>query len=462
MLDDGRLGIYGWLVEISESDYNARGQLSRELTRNVDSSGEASGRLVLTTFGWEAYPQLAARHMYDLAAEMRTIDTRTAAVIDRSVCTYSENWPSAPGLWSWNKTYRWDGEPGIGDFDFARWSGTQEPERGWVRTNRVLDITGNGLPRATTDIGGNQGGVIYDRTGRFPVAVCALADPTADEAAWYGFEEYEEGGGWQLTPAGTDPDGYITTGDAFTGRRRLAIPGDPANRIGLRRTFAPADAGQPFLLSCWIKTDPGFVPDPELAGWVVTIDGAAPIITAIPDTGGRWRFFHQVVDGVMPGEQITVEVFSRQDNRMLLVDAISFAPLHGRCTATVYDPVDRLPEATLDQTGTVTRYGYDRERRPVLTVRDGQPTDSGAEYDWRAYRPDSGFDPADPNAVLGLIARTTGSYTYFRHGDEWTRVWDASAGWQARDGELSFDGASGLGTLSLRDAVEAAPTTRPG
>jgi len=454
VLADGRLGIFGWIAEVSESEYNEKGQLSRTRARNVNSEGETTERLTLTTFAWEVYPALATRHMYHLAAEVRTVDTRTATVIDRSVSAYRENWPSVSGVWSRSKTYWWDGTPGVGDFDFAAWSEAGEPERGWLRTNQVLDVTSRGLARATRDIDGNVGGTIYDRSGRFPVAVCGLADPTAGQAGWCGFEEYEDAGGWQLTPDGTDPAEYITAGDAFTGRRRLAIPGDPAQRIGLRRTFSTAGDLQPSLLSCWIKTGPEFAADPELAGWQVTVGDADPIVSAIPDTEGRWRFFHQIVPGGTPGEPVTVEVFSRQDHRFLLVDAICFGPLHGRCTATVYAPGDKLPEAALDQTGTVTRYGHDRERRPVLTVRDGEPVDSGAEYFWRAARPGGSFDPADPNALLGLIARSSGSYTGFRHGDEWTRHWQASAGWETAHGQLRYDGASGPGTLDLRDSGE--------
>jgi len=453
VLDDGRLGIFGWITDVSESGYNARGQLSRVRGRNVDSSGQVTDQLTLTTFAWEVYPELAERHIYALAAETRTVDTSTAAIISRDVCTYRSDWPGAPGVWSWNKTYRWTGGDAAGEFDFAGWSGNSEPERDWVRTNLVLDLTSHGLARATADIGGNRGGLIYDTTGRFPVAMCALADPVADEAAWYGFEEYEDATGWQLTPPGTDPGEYITEGDAFTGRRRLAIPGDPAKRVGLSRTLRPAAAEQPFLLSCWLKTEPGFVTDPELAGWRVTVGRAEATVTAIPDTNGRWQFFHLIIQGARAGDEITVEVFSQQDHRPLLVDAIGFAPLYGRCSATVYDAVDKAPEATLELTGMVTRYGYNRARLPVLTIRDGEPADTGAEYNWRAHR-DGPFDPADPNANLGLIARTTGSYADFRHGEEWTRCWDASAGWRAHDGELRYDGTAGDGTLTLRDAAD--------
>jgi RHS repeat-associated protein len=453
VLDGGRLTLYGWIVAVSESDYNAKGQLSRVRNRNVDSSGQAAEQLTLTTFGWEVYPGLADRHIYDLAAEVRTVDTRTGDLVERSLSTYRDDWPSAPGVWALSKTYRWAGGAGADEFDFAAWSGPAEPHPGWVRTGEVLDITSRGLTRSTADLGDNVGGVIYDRAGWFPVATTALADPAADEASWYGFEDYEDSAGWELTPAGTDPAGYITVGDAFAGRRRLAIPADPARRIGLRRTFAPAHSDQPFLLSCWIKTGPGFVTDPAKAGWQVTIGGGTPAVTPISDTGGRWRFFHLIVTGAKSGDEIAVEIFSRQEQHLLLVDAICFSPLRGRTKATVYDPLDKLPEADLDQTGMVRRYCYNRLREPVLTVRDDDPVDSGAEYRWRDLRPSGRFDPADPDATFGLIARTAGAFGNFRHGDEWTANWQASAGWQARDGELHYDGSAGTGTLALRDAA---------
>jgi RHS repeat-associated protein len=454
VLDDGRLALFGWIIEVSEFDYNAKGQLSRVSSRNVDSTGQATDQLTLTTFGWEVYPGLASAHIYDRPAEVRTVDTRTGETVERSVSTYRDDWPAAPGLWAPSKTYHWDGSTGTGEFDFAAWSGPGEPDRGWVRTAQVLDVTAAGLPRSSSDIGDNVGGVIYDRAGWFPVATTALADPAAGEASWYGFEEYEDPAGWELTPAGTDPAAYITAGDAFAGRRRLAIPGDRDHRIGWQRTFAPANAAQPFLLSCWIKTGGGFVTDPEQAGWQVMIGGGDPVVTPISDTGGRWQFFHLVVTGAKTGDEISVEVFSRQDRHQLLVDAICFSPLRGRTKATVYDPADKRPQADLDQTGLVRRYCYNRLREPVLTVRDDDPVDSGGEYRWRAQRPGTRFDPADPDATFGLVARTAGAFGDFRHGDEWTAKWEASQGWRTADGELHYDGSAGTGTLALRDSGE--------
>jgi RHS repeat-associated protein len=475
VLEDGHLALFSWITDVSESDYNGKGQLSRVRNRNVDSTGQVSDQLTVTTFGWEVYPGLAARHIYDLAAEVRTVDTRTGEIIERSVSTYRDDWPSAPGVWVPSETYRWTGAADSVDFSFPGWPGwsgygqpgqhqpgqhqpgqhqpgQHQPGLGWVRTNKVLAVTGRGLVRSAADIGGNVGGIIYDRTGWFPVATTALADPAADEAAWYGFEEYEDAAGWELTPAGTDPASYITAGDAFAGRRRLSIPGDPGRRIGFRRTFAPAHADQPFLLSCWLKTFPGFVTDPEQAGWQVTIGGGRPAVTPIGDTGGRWQFFHLLVTGAKDGDEITVEIFSRQDRRPLLVDAICFAPSHGRTRATVYDPADLSPEADLDQTGLARRYCYNRLREPVLTVSDDDPTDSTADYRWRAQRPGARFDPADPDASFGLAARAAGAFGNFRHGDEWTADWEASAGWRIENGELRYDGSAGTGTLARRES----------
>ncbi|GIG88105.1 RHS repeat domain-containing protein [Plantactinospora endophytica] len=448
VLDEGQLGLFGWIGDVSEFEYNGRGQQHRTRVRNVNSAGQLTERLTVTTFAWEVYPALVERHLFDLAAEVRTVDTRTATVLDRSVSTYRNDWPDAPGVWSWSETYRWDGSPDVGEFDHRRWSGGAGPERGWVRTNRVLAVTPHGLPRATLDAGDNPGGIVYDRAGRFPVAVCGLADPSADEVSWYGFEEYEDTDGWRLTPDGTDPAEHITAGDAFTGRRRLVLPGG-SKRVGLRRSFVPARADQPFLLSCWVKTEPGFVPDPAVAGWQVTVGSAEPTVVPVPDTDGRWEYLHHVVTGAAPDDEITVEVFHSGAGGPVLVDAIGFGPLHGRLTATVYDPVDRLPEAMLDQTGSVRRIGYDHRRRPVLSVQDGQPVDAGVEYRWREHRPDGAFDPADPDAGLGIVARSDGGYADFRHGDEWTRSWAASPGWRSAGGRLHYDGTPETGTLTF-------------
>lgn len=461
LLKGDQLEVYGWLVTTTEYEYNGKAQLSRTINSNFDSEGKQEKLVAETTFAWEVYPEFARLNWLTPVAQTKSSNETKGTVTGITVTTFKEDWPLevAGKLWAPNKSFVWNGDPNAATFDFSKWSGATDPTAGWLKVGQILAITERALPISTSDAGSHTGGALYDAAHRFAVAVAANANPLSDEVNYYGFETYEDARGWTLTPPGENSDRYINKGDAFTGQRRLIIPGDPSQRIGLANSFTPADAAQQFLLSCWIKTAPGFVAGESLSGWQVRITGsegtANPLFIALPATNGRWQYFHTIIDpraaNVGTPRTIALEVYSQQDGRYLLVDDIAFAPLHGHCRASVYNPLDKTLTATVNFLGSVRRIVYDYLQRPVAEiVNDDLPHSLWVDYLWRQHR-DGAFDPTDPSGSFVINARGKGAYTNFWHGDEWEATWNASGQWLAGDGKLLHTGDT-LGALALRDA----------
>lgn len=461
LLDGGRLPIYGWRYDVAEAEYNARGQVARTIAHNVDSDGEPETLVTETTYAWEVYPELAQMNCLTPVAQSRTVNASRNVVTGSHAITYTRDWDGgAGGPWAPRRMYAWAGGQDQAVFAHAAVAAGADPGPDWIRTAEVLAVTPRALPVVTADLDGNLGGSLFDSEQRFAVAVAAGANPLAGEVTYFGFEAYEDAGIWSVTPAGTNPADYINAGDAFTGERRLIIPGDPARHIGLPGTLAPANGSQPFLLSCWIKTAPGFVADPALSAWEIRVTGtggpAPPLLVPLPATGERWQYFHTIIDPAVlqvgPITRLAMEVYSRQDHQYLLVDDVFCVPLHGRCRAAVYDPFDKSLLAKVDNLGNVRRFAYDHLRRPVAEMGDGDvPRSLWVDYLWRQHH-EGAFDPADPSASLMAAPRGGGTYTDFRHGDEWQAAWSASTGWAAGEGGLRFAGGA-RGSLAFRDGA---------
>ncbi|MFE0463199.1 RHS repeat-associated core domain-containing protein [Kitasatospora sp. NPDC058965] len=446
--DGTEVTVYAWLRTATSYEYNAKGQPCLELTENTDDTGATQRLGVRTRYAWEAYQALADRNCL-LPVGQVTAENLTAGVVTAStVTTYSDAW----GPWAAHREFEW---LGTGTPEFADRAVGADPGPDWLAVRQVLAVTDRAQPLAALDEGGHGAAVLYDRERRFAVATTAGADPRADEASYYGFEEYEDAGGWTLTPAGLDPARYITEGAAHSGSRRLAIPGDPQAPVGLTIDLAPARGDRPYQFSCWVCTEPGFVSDPDLAAWRITVrgeQGTAEIVTAVPATDDRWQWLHQPIDpqalGVGTMRSLTLTVTSRQDHRYLLVDDLAFAPVRAALRASVYAPDGQQQRGTVDILGDSRRIAYDLLDRPVVEVGpDGSPLSMSADRLWRSDR--ASFDPARPNGSLLVAFRGPGSFTDFRQGTQWRAQWQAGADWQQTPGLLRH-ASTGTGTLTLR------------
>ncbi|MFG2386048.1 RHS repeat-associated core domain-containing protein [Streptomyces avermitilis] len=440
--------VYGWLEAAAEYEYNAKGQPCLELTENIDDSGVTRRLSITTVYAWQTYQHLADLNCLVPVSQVTTADLTADVVTGSTVTTYSNAW----GPWAAHRAYEWRG---TGTPDFADWEPGADPGPDWLRARQVLAVTERAQPLAALDAGDHIAAVIYDSERRFAVATTASADPRADEASYYGFEEYEDADGWTLTPPDVDPADHINEGSAHSGSRRLAIPGDPDTAVGITNTLTPARGDRSYQLSCWVCTEPGFVSGSDLAAWQITVRGenrTAEIVTAIPATGDQWSWMHQLIDpralDVGTIQSVTLTLTSRQDHRYLLVDDIAFAPVQGSLSASVYSPDGQELRGTVDILGDSRRIAYDLLQRPVVEIGpDGSPLSMSADQLWRSDR--DSFDPERPNGSLMVALRGQGSFTDFRQGSQWQAQWKPSSGWRQTPGLLRHE-STGSGTLTLR------------
>lgn len=459
---DDSIDVYVAITRVTENEYNAQGQVARTVTANMNSRGQKEVIAEETRYAWEtgAYPELVEANLFTLEAEQTRRNLTTERVISREATTYQKTWPDVERpLWASHKFYTWDGTPGTQVFDFTAWSGEQEPPIGWIKSQEVLSISNQGLALETTDIDAIHASELYDRRGHFVVATFQNTSLDEEEGSYYGFEEYEDARQWQLQTASSGPSARIERGDAFTGERRLSLPGNMQERTGLRATFSPANGQQRYLLSCWVKTPGEAAAMLEDMGWEITLVGTEVVrrFIPLPATGNKWAYFHTLIDPQawdLPAfEQITFFAFNQRPDTEALVDNVCFVPFLGAMDATVVDIHLAHTTAEVSHVGNTRFLTYNRLQQPASeTGVDGKVKTLLSRYLWRQGSSEA-FNPADPNSILDVSARSGGFFANFRHGTEWQEHWSASNDWITRDGQLIYTGAD-RGTFML----DAAPT----
>ena len=441
------LAVSGSVKNVTESEYNSRGQVRRSVAYNCDSEGKAETLATVMRYGWEVYPEMEQANLLAPVAENASINETHGIITSIAVTTYRRDRDETP-RWGVHKNYLWNGAAGTEAFDFGAWSGGDEPSAGWLRITRTLASTVNGLTSETDDVDGLRSSVLFDRENRFAVASFSNASLAGQEATYYGFEDYEDPQGWSVVPAGPSGEGLVGPGESYTGLRRLAIPGDAGAARGLRTTLAPANGHQKFLLTCWAKTPAGFDRAEEFAGWEVTAGNNVSEKTLrlpIAPTDGTWRYRHFIVEpaqfGIESFDRIALFVTNRCQGVTLLVDSIAFVPLLGSYTATVYNR-DHIPIASLDMLGGTKQHLYDALMTPAGEIdAHSSPLILTANGFWRQDGAGT-FDPAKPNSALVIRPRAGGVYEDFHHGDEWRRSLEASENWSVIDRRLVHTGGS--------------------
>jgi RHS repeat-associated protein len=445
------------LAKITEYDYNEKGQLTVTATYNYNSEGQAERLTEEKKYGWEVYPQLLDINLLNLEVQTKNRNETKNVTTQLSVCVL-KNWSEDKGgnQWGLHKTYQWDGTAGQEIFDFQAWSLDGEPDSGWIKDSEIAGMTANGLVVETIDIDNIHRATLYDLKDRFAVAKFTNASITNHEAGYYGFEEYENPGGWSVFPATEPINEYIHEGDSYTGTRRLILQGKSGVKSGLKNTFQIQNNSKKFILSCWVKTSMNFSGAGNLSGWEISLGDSASKTVFVPvlPTNETWRYFYTIIDmaafGISAAVQIELFVFNMQAGEYMLVDDIGFAPFNSTYMAEIYETRYKLNTASVGLTGETRRIGYDSFQMPVVTVGDGeQPQKLSAGYTWRKYHDD--FDPADPNSLLAITVRTGGIFESFHHGNQWTNHWEASNGWELDGPKLVYHG-SATGVLTLKDS----------
>lgn len=392
------------------------------------------------TFGYQAYPQLRAWSL--LSAVVQQIDevqpAGAPAVVTGSEVTTWTTWPVtlAGGrridVAAQQATWRLAEPAADPVFPFAAAPASGGP---WLRTSQITARDGAGLVTESADAEDRRSSVLYDRGRERTVAEFGNASLARDEAAYTGFEPYEQPHGWDLGAAA------VVTDVAHTGTASLLL----AAGVGPSRTFRPTGPHQRYLFGAWVRAS-----EPAPGGrWSidVTVDGA-PVSRqeiAFP-APGRWEYVYAWIDTTTPGDRaaVAVTVAARNDGPgPVWIDDVCFRPLLSTFTATVFDALHGNPVASLEGADTVARaFANPWQSQAGGVSGDGVPKLLTAGYYSRQRT--GTFDRAAPNATLALSARDGGIYDGFTDVDAWTRHWapEPAADWAVREHGLHHEGAA--------------------
>jgi len=444
---------------VIKNDYNERGQLRSERSSYYNSLGKVEEVIKETAYAWEKYPGMEELYQFNPVALSRQSAQVDSDIITTGIVvqTYQSLWsPETIDLWAAHKQYSWEGPPAGENFDFDKWSGEGEPDKGWLKKSEVVSINPKGLPLETKDIDGIHSSVLYDSKSRFPVARFSNASRVGDEADYYGFEKYESPSEWSVDNGTSPIETFFSNEDSYTGLRSLSLSGNSGDE-GLKAVFFPENGGQKYFVYCYIKTSEDFVEDLDNTVWkAVIVNGEHSITKEFPvqSTGNKWVYSHFLIDpSDITGsniQEISFHLFNRQ-NSVLLVDHVGFSPFLGTCVASVYDDVFMRPVAETDMTGSLKRTVYNILENPIAEIiNDELPEKLSSRYNWRQFN-DGEFVQTDPNSDLTIDARTGGVYENFYQADNWKNKWNSVGDWQINERKLAYNGG-GEGSISLKDS----------
>lgn len=408
------------------------GLLSRSSTINTNWAGAAEEVADATTYAHQAYPAMKTLNMLNQVAQTKH---SVGALNTKITATTWNNWSA--NLWSPRKSYR--SLVNTTDFNFAQWSGSTEPPAAqWLKTSEVTLVSSKGLVLESLTPEGTTASNVYDANQYLQVATFNNASVSGQEASYYGFESYEDAGGWQLSGGA-----HFYSGDAHTGSGSLLVPattgGTPV--LALQHSFRPATPARPYFFAFWVKTGTNFGSGTNTAYVRITFSDSTPEQTIpVVNTAGQWVYLCSQPVVPAAGVTVTVSAYTQNPSDYYLLDDIVFAPAESAFSASVYSTPFQLLSAKVTINAMTMRYVYDEFQRQTATVGPNENVD-GVNFEFFARL--AGVSPptrAVPNSAATLEARAGGVYQYFRDG--WQADWQTtnSGNWAVADGTLHYTG----------------------
>ncbi|WP_321807418.1 RHS repeat-associated core domain-containing protein [Burkholderia sp. BCC1993] len=314
--------------------------------------------------------------------------------------------------------------------------------QGWLPSTATIACTPYGQPTETRDAMGVAQSTLYGTDSAFAVALFTNASVARGECAYYGFESYETGRGWNVNGCRS------VVGDAHTGTTSLALAPNGEGTVSVQ--LSPANVDATYLLGFWYKTPAGFTPVAG-AGFTATlsVDGTAgtPRFAPFADSGGTWVYCTLGIPVTAGQGSVTLAVAAANaSSDVVLLDNVFVTPLVSKMTVRVYDPSYRLLTATLDAAGTTMQRRYNAFQRLTATIgTDQQVKTMSIAFLSREGNAGGRFDAAAPNADLSVSPDLGGTLETFMTGDEWQQRWAAgnvATNWRCSGGALQHTAAT--------------------
>jgi hypothetical protein len=449
-LEGSELKVYSELDYEETYQFNEKGQIQESETINYNSEGKKERNRKLISYAWEKYPAIKECNLLSSVAEERSMNDDTITGI--GVTTYQLNWPGGISGWTAHKSFFWNGEPGTDKFDFQKWSGSTNPPADWIKVSEIQRLSSKGYPLEIVNMKDQVRSILMDKNNRVRVAEISNASMANGEADYYGFEPYENSGGWNIYPGSKPVTDFISSGDAFTGTQKLEIPAGKANKVSLHNIYKPKNGAQTFVLSCWVKIIATTDDTSNFCGWEINVKGSGgtkAFTKKIEAEDNQWSFCYFLIDPLTTGvgafEEIELFASNERDNGSLLLDNIRFYPFQAVGKATIYNTRDWSSRESISLYNNCKRFVYDQFQRLILVTNSAErPVKLGASWLWRQNA--EIFNKSTPNSIIEIKPQQGGRYENFHHGEEWRKNWDSSAGWEINNMQLQFSG-TGKGEL---------------
>ena len=277
------------------------------------------------------------------------------------------------------------GEQDVDMLPSALASAQQEAQAAWLKNSTIVARNPTyGVVTGTRDVDGVIHSILYDKDYRFPVARFIHASVEGHEAGYYGFEDYENEGLWQLT--GTpDADDSSHTGTRARSGKDIRI--EP-------RAFTPRAPATSYIASAWLKLRSG-----GNGGQI----GFGKDFKQISPGDGDWQYVEYVTRTPVADQK----PFARCDG---VIDDFRFGPVDAPFSAAVYDPIYHLTTEQLGTNGETIRSFYDDLQSLIATTGvDGKEV-IGLITEKDSRDGEKPFNVEQPNQKLSIAPRNGGQY----------------------------------------------------
>lgn len=455
----GEIPIYGGIIRILRSSCNRMGVVSTVThtydpcsggIRQIDTAltnayGQTEHQIEYRQYGYECpvYGFLSYRNWLSLPVLQKTmmrVDEAVTVLAATANTVKLFEVPGQPGLRlpvQYEK-YIWKGKKEAKDFDFERWAAEHTAVPEWLRVSVTEQIDAYGNITRIRMVDGKTESKLYASDGKAVIASFPGASYEGQEAYYYGFEQYEASGIWEVDSS------LITDETSFTGGRSLLIrPGQVVEKLCL----TPENWGREYVFSCWAKVEA-----PGACGWIIrNMDGGICRTEQklVFQQGKEWQYCYAILKPFQAGTW-QMQLFNDGAGDVFC-DQVGFAPLDTPFTAMVYEPGTNRILAHIGPYHAVQRTLYDELGMAVVQTGDcGEVLEMTASFLSRQVN--ASFCSAEPNSTLSIRPMGKTYLGRFNNQDELFSHWTSpkSRDWSASQGELRYEG-TGSGELTLTD-----------
>jgi len=376
------------------------------------------------TFGFEKYPQLAESSLHVLAP----VVLKTLSINDAVIAIDATTWSKNDNVWASYRKFK--ARSATSELSDAEWNNQSfPPNQSWQCSYQVIlrDSHGEVLEWISKD--GISNAVITDKADRFMLARFKNASVQNQQVDFLSFESYEDASAWTLNGSNTNLLKAIRKGQAYIGTQSLLLAKTGQDNAILQRTLNIKNTrARKYVLSCWVKTEPGFKSGIDLASLEVTWPAGGKASTPIPDGNNQWEYVYLLMD--LPtsaaNQPISVSIINA-GSVPYSVDAVRFSPIPADFEGLSYNQELLTVDSTIHGNGRTERTIGEQSKRLVAKSSNNNAVDVIKQIHLSRQAGSATFSDSFPNSELVVQPRTWGCYQNFFHNQI------ASSGWTSTE-----------------------------